>query len=176
MVYLTGKVTVELDGKAYFHADVGRLAFTGDTPEALDTALSGAATDCLKRCFRQCGDQFGLSLYDKEMAKIAGAEALQGSKPGRNGNRRDRDRSSPGRHKDKQNGMTVVIAFYSLRIHQQAMRALVGERDERAIRTAAIKSGKHFGFALNGGGDCNSPDHRAGQPKSTKATYRCYLA
>jgi hypothetical protein len=66
MVYLTGKVTVELDGKAYTHADVGRLSFTGDSPEALDTALSGAATDCLKRCFRQLGDQFGLSLYDKD--------------------------------------------------------------------------------------------------------------
>ena len=60
MVYLTGKITIELDGKAYTHADVGRLSFTGDTPEALDTALSGAATDCLKRCFRQHGDQFGL--------------------------------------------------------------------------------------------------------------------
>jgi hypothetical protein len=55
IVYLTGKVSVELDGKIYTHGDVGRLAFTGDAPEALDTALSGAATDCLKRCFRQPG-------------------------------------------------------------------------------------------------------------------------
>ena len=33
--------------------------------------------------------------------------------------------------------LTVAIAFYSLTIHQHAMRALVGERDERAVRTAA---------------------------------------
>lgn len=33
--------------------------------------------------------------------------------------------------------LTVVIAFGSLAIHQRAMRALVGERDERAVRTAA---------------------------------------
>ena len=33
--------------------------------------------------------------------------------------------------------LTVVITFGSLTIHQQAMRALVGERDERAVRTAA---------------------------------------
>src|SRR3990172_2199212 len=33
--------------------------------------------------------------------------------------------------------LTVVIAFGSLTVHQNAMRALVGERDERAVRTAA---------------------------------------
>lgn len=33
--------------------------------------------------------------------------------------------------------LTVVIAFSSLSVHQHAMRALVGERDERAVRTAA---------------------------------------
>ncbi|HWQ83095.1 MAG TPA: ATP-binding protein [Anaerolineales bacterium] len=33
--------------------------------------------------------------------------------------------------------LTVVITFGSLTIHQQAMRALVGNRDERAVRTAA---------------------------------------
>ncbi len=73
IVYLTGKVTIELDGKPYSHADVGRLSFTGDAPEALDTALSGAATDCLKRCFRQLGNQFGLGLYDKDVAKASSA-------------------------------------------------------------------------------------------------------
>jgi hypothetical protein len=72
LVYVTGKVTVELDGKMYNHADLGRCIFTGDTPEALDMALAGSVTDCLKRCFRQLGDQFGLSLYDKEIAQSAG--------------------------------------------------------------------------------------------------------
>ena len=74
IVYLTGRVTIELAGKAYCHADVGRCVFSGDTPEALDMAIAGAATDCLKRCFRQCGDQFGLTLYDKEVARTAGLE------------------------------------------------------------------------------------------------------
>jgi DNA repair and recombination protein RAD52 len=85
MVYLTGKITVELDGKAYTHADVGRLSFTGDTPEALDTALSGAATDCLKRCFRQLGNQFGLSLYDKSTSFTSDGDIKLRKQPSRNG-------------------------------------------------------------------------------------------
>ncbi len=87
IVYLTGKVTIDLGGKTYSHADVGRCVFSGDTPEALDMAIAGAATDCLKRCFRQCGEQFGLSLYDKEIARTAGLENGNGSEttPTRNG-------------------------------------------------------------------------------------------
>jgi recombination DNA repair RAD52 pathway protein len=69
LVYVTGKVSVELNGNLYTHADVGRCPFNGDTPEALDTALAGCATDCLKRCFRQLGEQFGNSLYNKEPAR-----------------------------------------------------------------------------------------------------------
>ena len=34
-------------------------------------------------------------------------------------------------------GLVLVIAFGSLTVHQKAMRTLVGERDERAVRTAA---------------------------------------
>jgi predicted nucleic acid-binding Zn finger protein len=75
IVYLTGKITIDLSGKAYSHADVGRCVFSGDTPEALDMAIAGAATDCLKRCFRQLGEQFGLSLYDKDIARTAGLDA-----------------------------------------------------------------------------------------------------
>lgn len=74
LVYITGKVSVDLDGKLYSHADLGRCVFTGDTPEALDMALAGSATDCLKRCFRQMGEQFGNSLYDKEIAQSAGLD------------------------------------------------------------------------------------------------------
>ncbi len=33
--------------------------------------------------------------------------------------------------------LVLVVAFGSLSVHQQAMRSLVGERDERAVRTAA---------------------------------------
>ncbi len=87
IVYLTGEVSVELGGKAYTHADVGRCIYSGDLPEALDMAIAGAATDCLKRCFRQLGEQFGLSLYDKEIAKTAGLENGGSSEtpPTRNG-------------------------------------------------------------------------------------------
>ncbi len=74
VAYVTGRITVELDGKAYNHADVGRCIFTGDTPEALDMAIAGSVTDCLKRCFRQLGEQFGNSLYDKEVARTAGLQ------------------------------------------------------------------------------------------------------
>jgi hypothetical protein len=41
LVYVTGQVRIELDGKQYTHADVGRCPFNGDTTEALDTALAG---------------------------------------------------------------------------------------------------------------------------------------
>jgi hypothetical protein len=77
IVYITGKVSVDLVGMLYTHADLGRCIFTGDTPEALDMALAGSVTDCLKRCFRQLGSQFGNDLYDKEIAQNAGLE--QGS-------------------------------------------------------------------------------------------------
>lgn len=79
VAYITGRITVELGGKAYSHADAGRCIFTGDTPEALDMAIAGAVTDCLKRCFRQLGEQFGNSLYDKEVARTAGLENGDGS-------------------------------------------------------------------------------------------------
>jgi hypothetical protein len=74
LVYITGTVVVEIGGRQHEHADIGRCIFSGDTPEALDMALAGSATDCLKRCFRQLGDQFGNQLYDKEIAQNAGLQ------------------------------------------------------------------------------------------------------
>lgn len=65
VVWVTGRITIQLGGQAYIHADVGRCTFSGDTTEAFDTAISGCVTDCLKRCFRQLGRQFGNELYDK---------------------------------------------------------------------------------------------------------------
>ena len=88
VVYITGRITVELDGKAYSHADAGRCIFSGDTPEALDMAIAGAVTDCLKRCFRQLGEQFGNSLYDKEVARTAGLENGASNGNGHKGNGR----------------------------------------------------------------------------------------
>lgn len=84
VAYITGRITVELGGQLCSHADIGRCIFNGDTPEALDMAIAGAVTDCLKRCFRQLGEQFGNSLYDKEIARTAGLES-QG-RNGTNGN------------------------------------------------------------------------------------------
>ena len=86
VAYITGRITVELEGKAYNHADAGRCIFSGDTPEALDMAIAGAVTDCLKRCFRQLGEQFGNSLYDKEIARTAGLENGDSNGHGSNGN------------------------------------------------------------------------------------------
>ncbi|MBL8080463.1 MAG: hypothetical protein JNM55_21005 [Anaerolineales bacterium] len=65
--WVTGRVTIHLEGLAYVHADVGRCAFTGDSPDAFDTAISGCVTDCLKRCLRQLGSQFGNELYNKAL-------------------------------------------------------------------------------------------------------------
>lgn len=86
VAFTTGRISIELEGKPYSHADVGRCTFFGDTPEALDMAIAGAATDCLKRCFRQLGEQFGNSLYDKEIAKTAGLENNASNGHGSNGN------------------------------------------------------------------------------------------
>lgn len=88
VVYITGRITVEFDGKAYSHADAGRCIYTGDTPEALDMAIAGAVTDCLKRCFRQLGEQFGNSLYDKDVARTAWLESGVSNGHGSNGNGR----------------------------------------------------------------------------------------
>jgi predicted nucleic acid-binding Zn finger protein len=99
IAYITGRITVELDGKAYSHADAGRCIFSSDTPEALDMAIAGSVTDCLKRCFRQLGEQFGNSLYDKEIARTAGLENGASDGNGHKGNdrteRSNRQDSSP---------------------------------------------------------------------------------
>lgn len=75
IVYVSGQVTVELEGKQYHHADLGHCIFSGDSPEALALALTDSATDCLKRCFRQMGEQFGSRLYDLELAQPAARQA-----------------------------------------------------------------------------------------------------
>jgi hypothetical protein len=92
IVYATGKISITINGQVYTHADLGRCVFTGDTPEALDMALAGSVTDCLKRCFRQLGDQFGNLLYDKEIAQNAGLEQGQA---GNNGTMDHRPTTSP---------------------------------------------------------------------------------
>ena len=46
--------------------DVGVNISAGGSPEALETAIKGAASDALKRAMRHFGKQFGNSLYDKD--------------------------------------------------------------------------------------------------------------
>lgn len=46
-------------------SDVGCAFPADDTNEAHDTAIKAAVTDAMKRAFRQFGEQFGNSLYDR---------------------------------------------------------------------------------------------------------------
>lgn len=54
-------------------ADVGTCVRSGAGSGGLEMAIKGAVTDCVKRCLRNYGDQFGLILYDKttDMAGLA---------------------------------------------------------------------------------------------------------
>lgn len=50
-------------------------------------------------------------------------------------------------------GLALLVAFGSMRLHQQAMRTLVGERDQRAVRAAASALGEqlhHRAVAVQG--------------------------
>ncbi len=107
IVYATGKVSIILNGQTYTHADLGRCVFSGDTPEALDMALAGSVTDCLKRCFRQLGNQFGNLLYDKEIAQIAGLEQNQASGNGAADHRSATGSSAPAPARQYADGSSV---------------------------------------------------------------------
>lgn len=67
LVYVTGEVSATMGNEYYTKGDIGVNTISGLSPESLDTAIKGAATDLLKRCLRQFGEQFGNSLYDKEV-------------------------------------------------------------------------------------------------------------
>ena len=54
---------------------------TEATPEAQETAIKGAITDALKRALRGYGDQFGLSLYDKDGDDVKAPPAQQQTRP-----------------------------------------------------------------------------------------------
>ena len=62
--------------------DVGVVISAGGKPEALETAIKGAASDALKRCFRQFGKQFGNDLYAKGQKKPTKAAKAQKPKEG----------------------------------------------------------------------------------------------
>lgn len=48
-------------------ADLGTCVRYGGGSGGLEMAIKGCATDALKRCLKQLGDQFGLVLYDKSV-------------------------------------------------------------------------------------------------------------
>ncbi len=64
IVYCTQQVTAF----GVTHCGVGCSPYHNTTPDALDTAIKGAATDALKRALINFGEALGLSLYDEEPA------------------------------------------------------------------------------------------------------------
>lgn len=48
-------------------ADLGTCVRHGPGSHGLEMAIKGCATDAMKRCLKQLGDQFGLVLYDKSV-------------------------------------------------------------------------------------------------------------
>jgi len=54
--------------------DIGVGVAANNSPDAFETAMKGAYTDCLKRCARKLGDSFGLALYEK----VEGGRARSG--------------------------------------------------------------------------------------------------
>lgn len=51
------------------------------TPDSFETAIKGAVSDCLKRCFRTFGSQFGNSLYDKQRRRPPQQRTPQQARP-----------------------------------------------------------------------------------------------
>ena len=144
MVYVTGSVQISLDGQNYTHSDLGRCMFTGDSPEALDMALAGCVTDCLKRCFRQLGEQFGLSLYDKEIAATAGTgpngNGAAGSANGPSRSASITGTESNNKGNGKTNGPSATKAnLCEERVYQDGTK-VNGNESERAAFDTFLKS------------------------------------
>jgi len=78
--YLAGvRVTAKIDGEVCTHEDVGFGNGTASNTahgfgQSIELATKEAVTDGVKRCLRYLGDQFGLSLYDKESSQMTMAE------------------------------------------------------------------------------------------------------
>lgn len=65
-------------------SDIGTNVRQGTGADGLEMAIKGAATDALKRCLKNYGDQFGLVLYDKDVppaAVLAAYEAWHRGEP-----------------------------------------------------------------------------------------------
>ena len=62
--------TVTVEALGVRRQDTGWVDLEGNSVEAHDTAMKGAVTDAMKRCFRTFGNQFGNSLYAKTPSTI----------------------------------------------------------------------------------------------------------
>lgn len=71
----TGSVTITETQQTFRDVGYGSCDSYNSTGEAIESATKEAATDCLKRCFRFSGNQFGLSLYDKHAHEKKGEPA-----------------------------------------------------------------------------------------------------
>ena len=79
---------LRIDGGGSF-SDFGTCVRNGRGAPGLEMAIKGAVTDCVKRCLRNYGDQFGLVLYEKglTMADLnrefqQGGSASEAGQPG----------------------------------------------------------------------------------------------
>lgn len=82
------KLTVRgTDGIIQQHEDIGfGNGVAGETAagiaSAIELATKEAVTDALKRCLRYYGEQFGLTLYDKEAtAELMSADQIEATRP-----------------------------------------------------------------------------------------------
>jgi hypothetical protein len=65
------------------HGDIGKNTSASNHTNNHEMAISGCATDALKRSMRHLGDQFGLALYDKESETFIEATGSNSSRSGR---------------------------------------------------------------------------------------------
>jgi DNA repair and recombination protein RAD52 len=61
----TARLTVHFEGREVTREDVGIGVASNTNGDQLEKGMKEAASDCLKRCARTLGEQFGNSLYER---------------------------------------------------------------------------------------------------------------
>lgn len=78
----TVMVSGTLRAAGVVRGDTGFAVAASEKPDALETAVKAAVTDCLKRCARTFGARMGLALYDKAQESVGWSfeaqEVIQG--------------------------------------------------------------------------------------------------
>ncbi len=67
---IAGKGTNESHTVEFADVGFGNATSYQSIGDAVESAVKEAATDCMKRCLRFMGNQFGLALYDKEQRNV----------------------------------------------------------------------------------------------------------